>query len=101
MNTKELLFILEPINIPSSSQTVDVINGYVANNPLVKIFLLATFLTSLISQKNGKHILNACSCLKYALLVCIPLLCNIPSTLFNIYSRSFLLCENIFTYTYK
>ena len=92
---------MAPINIPFSSQTVEVINGYVDSKPLVKIFLLATFFTSLISQKNGKHILKACSCLKYALLVCIPLLWSIPSTLFSIYSKSFLLCENTFTYTYK
>ena len=72
-----------PINIPSESNIVDEMNGYVANYPLVKTFLLAaSFIISLFSI-NGNVDKNISSSLKLALLVCIPLLCVIPSILFR------------------
>ena len=77
MKTKELLYIFVPTNIPYSSKIDDEIKGYVETNPLVKIFLLATFFISLLFLKRGSVERYPCSSLKYALLVCIPRLCAI------------------------
>ena len=73
------------------------INGYVATKPLVRTFLLAAGFKSKELFIIGRELKNACSCLKYALLVCIPLLCKIPSNLFNKYSKSFTLLEKVVT----
>ena len=48
IKTNELLFILDPMNIPFSSYIEELIKGYVANNPLVNTFLLATLFISLL-----------------------------------------------------
>lgn len=77
------------MNMPVSSKIAEEINGYVATKPLVKIFLLEASFTSVLLSIRGNILLNPCSCLKYALIVCIPLLCKIPSILFNKYSNSF------------
>ena len=89
------------MNMPVSSKIAEEINGYVATKPLVKIFLLEASFTSVLLSIRGNILLNPCSCLKYALIVCIPLLCKIPSILFNKYSNSFSSVENVFTYMYK
>ena len=75
----------------------DEINGYVATSPLVNTFLLAAFFKSIEFSINGNAVKYACSCLKYALFVCIPLLCIIPSILFNKYSNSFISFEKVVT----
>ena len=61
-----------PQNIPSSSNILDDINGYVETSPLVNIFLLDANLISILFSIIGRHDKNTCSCLKFALLVCIP-----------------------------
>ena len=81
--------------MPSSSNIAEEINGYVATSPLVNTFLLAAFFKSKEFSISGNAVKYACSCLKYALLVCIPLLCIIPSILFNKYSNSFISFENV------
>ena len=84
-----------PIKIPSSSKIADEINGYVATNPLVNTFLFAASFNSIELFIIGRDVKKACSCLKYALLVCNPFPCKIPSNLFNKYSNSFKSLENV------
>lgn len=71
-----------PINIPSSSKIDEVINGYVLTSPFVKTFLLAGFLIIELFSPVGIHARSNSSCLKFAFLVCNPILSNKPSILF-------------------
>ena len=57
INTKELLYIFVPINIPVSSNIAEEINGYVASSPLVNTFLFATSFNSFLFSIKGKHAL--------------------------------------------
>ena len=75
--------------MPSSSNKLDEINGYVATNPEVKIFLLDAYFTSLLFSAIGMQDKKTCSCLKFALFVIKPFACKIPSTLFTQNSSSF------------
>ena len=59
------------------------------------MFLFAMFFIISLFSINGKHDKNNSSCLKLALLVCIPLLCVIPSILFKKYSNSLISSEYI------
>ena len=77
------MYIFVPIKIPFGSKIVEDINGYVESKPDVNIFLLAAFFIISLFSDIGKVAKNISSCLKFALLVCIPLLCAIPSILFK------------------
>ena len=83
-----------PQKIPSSSNKLEDINGYVATKPLVNIFLLPANLISLLFSAIGLQDKNNCSCLKFALLVLSPILSKIPSTLLTKYSCSSIFSEN-------
>ena len=74
---------------------IDGINGYVDINPPVNTFLFNTFFKSSLFSIIGKTDKKACSCLKYALRVCNPLLCKSPSNLLIKYSNSFKFVENV------
>ena len=52
--------------------------------------------TSYLKRAVKTYDVNNCSCLKFDLLVCNPLLCKIPSILSKLYSNSFLSLEKIF-----
>ena len=94
IKTRESLYIFVPQKMPSSSNKLEDIKGYVATNPLVKIFRLAANFTSLLFSTIGKQDKNNCSCLKLALLVFRPILSKMPSTLFIKYSCSLISSEN-------
>lgn len=93
ININELLYKLVPIKIPFSSKIEEDINGYVAVSPDVKTFLFDTACTSALFSNNGSVDNKVCSSLKYALLLCIPLPCNMLSTLLIEYSNSLILSE--------
>ena len=72
MKTSELLYLLVPTKIPSSSNIDDDIKGYVTINPFVKTFLLVASFIILLFSIEGIPDINVSCCLKYALLVIIP-----------------------------
>ena len=61
-----------PVNIPSSSNIEDDINGYVETSELVNTFLFAASFMSELFSPVGIQDKNNCSCLKLVLLVYNP-----------------------------
>ena len=67
----------------AAKKIVEEIKGYVAIKPDVNIFLFAASFIIIGFSIIGKHPIKVSSCLKFVLLVCIPLLCVMPSILFK------------------